>query len=266
MMIVLFYEIQRFLANFLIKYLIDTQQLKLYQTIDWEKEVTRFQALGLTYPSYYTSVNFHGINQGYLNPVAALTYDAVTSWATLFGEKQLRQGLIHSIKGEPQTILDLGCGTGSMTIELKKTFSNAYVIGLDLSAYMLVMAEDKAKQQTLNIEWKQGLAEATTFPDSSFDVITISMLLHETPPHISLAILKEAYRLLTWQGQLMILDGNQQRLRHVLWLAKLFREPYSPVYSQGDIRQWLKSVGFQDVQMQPQWGIYQVSHSMKHLF
>ncbi|NES01767.1 MAG: hypothetical protein F6K22_02365 [Okeania sp. SIO2F4] len=57
-----FLFLQRFLANFLIKYLIDTQQLKLYQTIDWEKEVTRFQALGLTYPSYYTSVNFHGIN------------------------------------------------------------------------------------------------------------------------------------------------------------------------------------------------------------
>ena len=72
----------------------------------------------------------------------------------------------------------------------------ANVIGLDLSPYMLVVAEYKAQQAGLNIEWLHGLAEATGFEEASFDLVTASFLLHETPPKISQLILQECFRLL----------------------------------------------------------------------
>jgi len=57
-------------------------------------------------------------------------------------------------------ILDLGCGTGSTTL-LKQAFPQAEVIGLDLSPYMLVRAEHKAKAAGLDIHWRHGNAEQT---------------------------------------------------------------------------------------------------------
>jgi ubiquinone/menaquinone biosynthesis C-methylase UbiE len=44
---------------------------------------------------------------------------------------------------------------------LKQAFPQAVVIGLDLSPYMLVVADYKAQQTGLNIQWQHGLAEDT---------------------------------------------------------------------------------------------------------
>ncbi len=246
-----------------LEFIIGPERLQFYQTIDWQQEISRFETLNFNYPSYYTSVNFHGIEGGYLNPIAALTYDTVTPLATPPNETWIRQCLIKTIEGQPQQILDVGCGTGSSTIILKEAFPNATVIGLDLSPYMLVMADYKAQQKELNIEWQQELAESTSFESSRFDVVTLSMLLHETPPYISQSILREAFRLITPGGQLIILDGNQKRLRHILWLTKLFQEPYSAVYSYGNLNEWLSLERFEQIKTKPIWWIYQVTHSIK---
>ena len=131
---------------------------------------------------------------------------------------------------------------------LKQVFSDAEVTGLDLSPYMLVMAEYKGKKNDLAIDWQQGLAEATSFPDDEFDLISVAFLFHETPVHISQAILQEGLRLLKPGGQIVILDGNQQRLRHTDWLIRLFHEPYSQVYAAENIDNWMQSLGYEEVQ------------------
>ena len=262
-MIINFPKISHNLFQYLIAILIGHQKLRWYETVDWDLEKTRFQPSEFIYPSYYTSVNYHGIDKGYLNPIAALTYDIITPFATLPNEQWIRQCLLKAITGKPQKILDLGCGTATTTIELQNKFPEASIIGLDLSPYMLVMAEKKAKENQLEIQWQQGLAESTKLPSSSFDLITISLLLHETPNTISQSIIQESWRLLKPQGQLIILDANQKRLRHLTWLIKLFREPYSAIYSQGSLMQWLESVKFQQIKAQPVWGIYQVTSAYK---
>ena len=133
---------------------------------------------------------------------------------------------------------------------MKQAFPDAQVTGLDISPYMLLMAEHKAKQANLDINWQQGLAEASQLKDSSFDLIAIAFLFHETPVEITLAILQECQRLLEPGGQLIILDGNQQRLRYTPWLIRLFREPYSSVYAGGNIDEWLSSTGFSEISTQ----------------
>ena len=42
---------------------------------------------------------------------------------------------------------------------LKQAFPHAEIIGLDLSPYMLVMAEYKTQQTDINIHWIHGIAE-----------------------------------------------------------------------------------------------------------
>lgn len=246
-----------FCLRLLLGLFIGKENLRLYDTLDWEQtserarrtllEADRFSSNNFTYPEYYTSKDFHGIKGGYLNPIAPVTYDAVTRLAARPNETKLRQQAIAAIKSQPQRILDLGCGTGSSTLSLKQAFPEAEVIGLDISPYMLLMAEYKSKKANLAILWQQGLAEATSFPDNKFDLISVAFLFHETPVHISQAILQECLRLLKPGGQIIILDGNQKRLRHSDWLIKLFREPYSQVYAAESVDTWMQDLGFEKV-------------------
>ena len=252
----------RFLELFLTIFL-GEEKIKLFNTLDWQKEITRFQNSDFSYPCYYEKSNFHGIEGGYLNPIAALTYDLVIAFATPPHETWIRQKLINQIKGQPQRILDLGCGTGSTTLMLKQAFSQATVIGLDLSPYMLVMANYKAVKLDLKIEWLQGLAEATQLEDNSFDLVTVSFLFHETPVHITELILEETFRILKSKGQIIILAGHQHKLRHANWLTKLFREPYSQVYAKGNMNQWLSNANFSNIHTQAIGWINQLTTAIK---
>ena len=245
-------------------FLIDREALKeLSDSIDWEVESDRLRDPNLIYPEYYSSQNFHGIEGGYLNTGAAVTYDPVTKHALPPNETWNREAVIKAIAGNPKKILDLGCGTGSTTIMLKQTFPNAEVIGLDLSPQMLVMSEYKAQQLGLEISWVHGRAETTKFADGEFDVVTASLLFHETPPNISQAVLKEAHRLLKPGGQVIILDGHQKTLRNTTWLSDIFEEPYIKEYAAGSVDAWLGQAGFDRVLTEDVWWTNQLSTGVK---
>lgn len=243
--------------------LIGKDKLRFYSTIDWQQESDRIRKADLIYPHYYSSQNFHGIKGGYLNFIAAITYDAVAAFASPPSENWIRQQLINAIEQKPGRILDLGCGTGSSTLSLKQAFPEAEVIGLDLSPYMLVVAEKKAQQAGLNIRWQHGLAEDTGLKEASFDLVTASFLLHEMPTKISQLVLQECFRLIKPGGQVIILDGNQNKLRHADWLIKLFQEPYSKVYAAGSVENWIRAARFEGVQTEYVGWIDQVSCGIK---
>ncbi|OCR02781.1 methyltransferase type 11 [Oscillatoriales cyanobacterium USR001] len=254
---------ERFLSPFF-SLIIDEAAIKRFsESIDWEKECDRISQPNLIYPEYYSSQNFHGIEKGYLNPTAAASYDPITQYVLPPGEAIVRQGLIDTIKGLPRRIIDLGCGTGSTTLMLKKAFPEAEVIGFDLSPYMLIVAETKAAQAGLDIQWRHGNAEFTGFPNASFDLVTASLLFHETPPSVAQAILHESFRLLTVGGQAIILDGNQKTLRQTEWLTDIFEEPYIKYYAAGSIDAWMGGAGFGAVQTEDLWLVNQVTRGVK---
>jgi ubiquinone/menaquinone biosynthesis C-methylase UbiE len=254
---------ERFLKP-IIRPLIDEKKLKeLSDSIDWEKESEILTQPNLVYPEYYRSQNFHGIEKGYLNSSAAVTYDPITQYVLPPNETWVRQGVIEAVKGKPRKILDLGCGTGSTTILLKQAFRDAEVIGLDLSPYMLVMAEYKTKQLGLEITWRHGLAEATGLEKESFDLVTASLLFHETPPSISELILQECFRLLIPSGEVIILDGNQKNLRFMTWLTEVFEEPYIKNYAAGSVDAWMGKAQFAEVKTEDLWLIHQVTTGIK---
>lgn len=254
---------ERFLQP-IIRSIINEEELqRFYESKDWEAEGDRFRNPNLTYPEYYRSPNFHGIEGGYLNAGAAVSYDPITQYVLPPNETWIRQDAIKTIGGQPRRILDLGCGTGTTTLLLKQTFPEAEVMGLDLSPYMLVMAEHKAKEKGLSIQWKHSFAEATGLRAASFDLVTASLLFHETPVSISKAILQEAFRLLQPGGEVMILDGNQKTLRQTDWLTNVFEEPYIEEYAQGSVAAWMGAAGFEAVRTDEIWLIQQVTWGMK---
>ncbi len=253
---------ERFLSP-VVRLLIDEKGLqRYYESVDWEKQSDLFRRADVVTPTYY-SQNFHGIKGGYLNPDAAVSYDPITQYVLPPNETLVRQALIDAVKVQPRRILDLGCGTGSTTLLLKQTFPDAEVIGLDLSPYMLVRAEHKAQNANLDIVWRHGNAQETSFKSGSIDLITASLLLHETPTVVSQAILRESLRLLVAGGQVLILDANQKTLRQLEWLNNVFEEPYIREYAAGSMDASMSATGFEAVQTHDVWWINQVTSGIK---
>ena len=256
---------ERFLLP-LMRLAIDEEALRrLYEGIDWETAADRYRQPDLVYPEYYSSQNFHGVKGGYLNPSAAVSYDPITQYVLPPHETVVRQGLLDAVRVKPRRIIDLGCGTGSTTLMLKQAFPEAEVVGLDLSPYMLVVADMKAQKAGLKIQWLHSKAESVAFPDASFDLVASSLLFHETPPAVSRAILRESFRLLKVGGQVAILDGNQKTLRQTEWLTDLFEEPYVKSYAAGSLDAWAGAAGFAAVQTHEHWWPNQVTQGVKPL-
>lgn len=254
---------ESFLAP-VVRLFIDEEALhQLYESIDWQQESDRLRNPRLSYPSYYMSQNFHGIESGYLNPSAVVSYDPITQYALPPNETWIRQSAINSIRCQPQRILDLGCGTGSTTLMLKQAFPQAEIVGLDLSPYMLVMANHKAKTAQFDIQLHHSKAEDTGFSNASFDLVTASLLFHEIPPVVSQSILQESFRLLRVGGEVVVLDGNQKTLRHTDWLNQIFEEQYIESFAAGGVDAWMGKAGFEDVQTQDVWWVYQVTRGVK---
>lgn len=239
------------------------QRLQWYEQLDWATECTALADPAVVYPDYYTRPNFHGIEGGYLNAIAAVTYDRVTAIASPPNEGYVRQQLIKAIVGQPQHILDLGCGTGSSTILLKQAFPDAEVVGIELSPWILAVAHRRAAQAGVELDLRHGLAEMTGLAAESFDWVTASFLFHEMPVARSRQVLTEAMRLLKPGGRVLVLDGNQSKLRQMHWLIDLFREPYSKVYAAEQTEDWLKEAGFEGVEARSTGWIQQLNWASK---
>ena len=254
---------ERFLSP-VVRLFINEEELRHYsQSVDWEQQSDRFRRNDVVIPAYYSSQNFHGVPKGYLNPGAAVSYDAITQYVLPPNETWIRQALIDAVQVKPRRILDLGCGTGSTTLMLKQAFPDAEVIGLDLSPYMLLRSFHKSQSAGLNIEWQQGNAENTFCADASFDLVTASLLFHETPSTATQAILHECFRLLVPGGQVLILDGNQKSLRQLEWLNNIFEEPYIQEYANDSTDASMGAAGFAAVRTEDVWLISQLTSGIK---
>ena len=75
-------------------------------------------------------------------------------------------------------VLDLGCGTGTLTILAKKVAPGANVTGLNGDPQVRQIAQDKAAQTGVQIEWDRGMAFDLPYPDNTFERVLTSLVYH----------------------------------------------------------------------------------------
>jgi ubiquinone/menaquinone biosynthesis C-methylase UbiE len=116
-------------------------------------------------------------------------------------------------------VLDIGCGTGTLAVMIKRTQPSVDVTGVDPDPRALARAARKAERARVSIRLDRGFADALTYPDATFDRVFSSMMFHHVPRADKPGVLTEAHRVLKPGGRLEFLDfagGTHSLLAHVL--------------------------------------------------
>ena len=138
------------------------------------------------------------------------------SWLTPLFDPLAKWGMRESfIKGElikragisaGQRVLDVGSGTGTLALMVKRAVPGAEVVGIDGDAEILSIARDKARQAGLEFTFDEGLAFALPHSDNSFDRVLSSLVFHHLTHDGKLRASAEVFRVLRPGGGFHILD------------------------------------------------------------
>jgi len=135
-------------------------------------------------------------------------YDALANIVTLGQIGRLRQMTMEQALLQPgETLLDVGCGTGGVTIPAKRRIGDkGSAAGIDPSPEMIAVARRKAQRARLEVDFRVGVIEALPFQDDTFDVVTASLMMHHLPKHLQVKGLSEIRRVLKPSGRILIAD------------------------------------------------------------
>jgi ubiquinone/menaquinone biosynthesis C-methylase UbiE len=134
-------------------------------------------------------------------------YDLVTNLMALGQAPRLRKTTVDLALIKPgDSVLDVGCGTGEVTLLAKKRAASGNVYGIDPAPEMIAFARRKATRKRLEIAFRVGVIEALPFADSSIDVVTSSLMMHHLPEDLKVRGLAEIHRVLKPGGRLLIAD------------------------------------------------------------
>jgi ubiquinone/menaquinone biosynthesis C-methylase UbiE len=145
-------------------------------------------------------------------------YDPLLRWA--MREERFKRLLIQRANLQPNhAVLDLGCGTGTLTLWLQQAQPAATIMGLDIDPAILAIAQRKPAPGP--IAWVCASATQVPYAAESFDQVVTSLMFHHLPPAYKAQALIEIYRILRPGGQLSILDFGQPRSAYGRTLAPL---------------------------------------------
>jgi ubiquinone/menaquinone biosynthesis C-methylase UbiE len=204
-------------------------------------------------PDYYRQ-NFHHQSDGWLSEHSAAIYDTQVEVLFTGAADAMRRRALKPIaewlKGKNQREvrgLDVGCGTGRLLAFLHEAWPGMRLTGIDLSPPYLAEAR-RLIGTTARVKLIEGAAEKLPFDDASLDLVASSFLMHELPPEIRDAALRETARVLKPGGLCVIVDSIQKG-DHPGWDGLLdlfphyFHEPYYAAYVAGDLTAWGNEAG-----------------------
>ena len=94
-------------------------------------------------------------------------YDPVVK---LLGGEAARKALLEQASLRPgQRVLDVGCGTGTLAMMVKRHYPEVDSVGLDPDPKALARAARKAKRAGLSVQFDQGFADQLPYAKASFD-------------------------------------------------------------------------------------------------
>jgi len=187
------------------------------------------------------------LKYGWLTPL----YDPLIRWTlreSTFKHQLLRQAGI----GSGHHVLDLGCGTGTLTLLIKSHHPKAQVFGLDADPKVLEVARAKAERARLSVRFDHGMAFKLPFPDAFFDCVISSLLFHHLTRENKERTLREVFRVVRPGGELHVADWGkaQNKLMRMAFLLVQILDGFETTadHARGLLPQFFRAAGFEDVE------------------
>ncbi len=135
-------------------------------------------------------------------------YDTAVKWTTR--EAVFKKKLVEQIEIEAGgRLLDLACGTATLTVALRQKFPEAEIHGLDGDPKILRIARRKASENGAEINFTEAFSTALPYPDDYFDAIVSSLFFHHLTPEKKRTTLAEIRRVLKTGGILHVADWSK---------------------------------------------------------
>jgi demethylmenaquinone methyltransferase/2-methoxy-6-polyprenyl-1,4-benzoquinol methylase/phosphoethanolamine N-methyltransferase len=180
-------------------------------------------------------------------------YDIITNVITLGHVGMLRSITIEQAQLQPgEKVLDVGCGTGGVTIPAKQRVGyNGQVAGIHPAPEMIAVARKKAARTGLEIDFRLGVIESLPFPDASFDVVTSSLMMHHLPHEVQVKGLAEIHRVLKPGGRIFIADMLRlsKSLHDRLFATLTLHGGRIERFGIQDLQKTMAETGFENVQL-----------------
>ncbi len=105
------------------------------------------------------------------------------------------------------TVLEVGCGTGNLLVQVAKAYRQARCVGVDIDSDSLEVARERIAAAKVGgrVELRHGSVSATVEP-ASIDVVTMVEVLHEIAPGIRAGVVAECAAALKPGGWMLIVD------------------------------------------------------------
>jgi ubiquinone/menaquinone biosynthesis C-methylase UbiE len=135
-------------------------------------------------------------------------YDAVVAVMTLGRARSMRRLTVDLARiSSGESVLDVGCGTGDLTMLLRERVgTTGRVVGIDAAPEMITVAQRKSRRSRLKPEYLVAAVEDLPFGDGTFDAAVSSLMLHHLPDELKPQALHEVSRVLKPGGRLLIVD------------------------------------------------------------
>ena len=167
----------------------------------------------------------------------------------LFGGDAARKALFDQAALRPSyRVLEIGCGTGTLTMQIKQHHPEVEVVGLDPDPKALARARRKAGRTAVPVQFDQGFADELPYPEASFDRVFSSFMFHHLPADERGKMLLAVRRVLKAGGEFHMLDfegpddGAQGFLAHLLHSSDHLKEN-----SESRVLSLMRQAGFIDV-------------------
>ena len=148
------------------------------------------------------------VTKGRVMRASARYYDLLVWLLTLGREGAFRERLLALARLQPgESVLDVGCGTGTLAIAAKRRVGPRGVVhGIDASPEMIARAARKARKAGIDVTFRTAIVEALPFPDRHFDVVLSTLMLHHLPRPAREQCAREMRRILKPGGRVLAVD------------------------------------------------------------